>query len=457
MAAAICIAHDVELPAVLPAFDQQLSARIRESCLVLTGPGTASIGVDVEARLVETGLASVQLADYRNLAHGRHVGLVRNLSEVTVVGVVDPASAGIAESTLDILPPDVDLVTLRSELEWPISVLDLLVQSMQLTSTAGHAHGVDPGKPGVQEFGRRLYHLPVKKLLSVPQPDPISRKLFVSDKNGSARPVFEEALKAWLQIASAERVAGIVLDYDGTCVPTWDRFRPPPSDVQDQVVRLLEAGIVVGFATGRGRSLHETTRTWLPKVFWPSVHVGLYNGTLLLKLADNPPNVANCHGPLAEAADRLEALGLANDLLVERRQTQVSVSAPDSHLSGTQLLPLVRSVLARPPTIECKVLASGHAVDVVAPDAGKVAVLEAVAADCAGAVLAIGDQGQVDGNDFELLAATTLSISVDRCSADPTRCWNLDRKGVRGAPLLTRYLSSIQQRSSGHRFVWQLK
>ncbi|MEO7571254.1 MAG: hypothetical protein ABIX10_02345 [Acidimicrobiales bacterium] len=455
MATALCLAHGANLPDSLPAFQQPEPRSLRRSCLALTGPGTAAVSVDLEARLVETGLATVQMADYRNLAHGRHVGLVRNLTDFTVVSIVDPTSAALAERTSELLPSAADLVELRTELAWPASVLDLLVLSMHLTAATGRDRDVDPGRPGVQTFGRRLYHLPVSKLLNTSAPEPVARKL--SRTHGSGRLAFEGALDSWLRGMRRANVGAVVLDYDGTCCPTWDRFRPPPHEVQQQIVRLLDAGLVVGFATGRGRSLHDMTRTWMAESFWSQVHVGLYNGTLLLRLADDPPDSRGCDGVLAAAADRLDSLGLDDELIIERRQTQISVSTSEGRLPGVQLLPLVRSVLARPPALACKALASGHSVDVVAPDAGKVAVLEAVAKETNGVVLAIGDQGQVDGNDFELLAATTASLSVDRCSADPTRCWNLDRRGLRGPELLVRYLKAIQPRSGVARFVWKDK
>jgi hypothetical protein len=72
-------------------------------------------------------------------------------------------------------------------------------------------------------------------------------------------------------------------------------------------------------------------------------------------------------------------------------------------------------------------------------------------------ILVIGDQGQTDGNDFDLLSATTSSLSVDRTSLDPTRCWNLDQWGTNGPQLLVRYLKAVQPRSSGMRFVWNPK
>ncbi len=70
-------------------------------------------------------------------------------------------------------------------------------------------------------------------------------------------------------------------------------------------------------------------------------------------------------------------------------------------------------------------------------------------------VLAIGDQGQAGGNDFELLAATPWSLSVDRCSADPSRCWNLDTRGARGPALLVDYLGALKLTRAGARFLWR--
>jgi len=451
MATAVCLAHGADLPPVLPAFDAPTPRAVRASCLTLFGPGMMAVGVDLEARLVETGLAGVQLTDYRNIAHGRHVGLMRNLDSHTVIGVIEPRSAALAERTLELLPEEVDLMELRSELPWPASVVDLLILSMWVTAATGRARGVNPGRPGVQAFGRSLYHLPVSKLLDVPLPDPVTRK--IPSGHGSERERFEAALDDWLHALRRVDIGAVVLDYDGTCCPTWDRYRVPPQPVQQEIVRLLEAGIIIGFATGRGRSLHDSTRSWLPKAFWSEVCVGLYNGTCLLRLADEPPDRAGCEGPLDSVADRLDSLGLG--LVVDRRRTQISVSTTDGRLSGMQLLPLVRSVASRPPALAYKALASGHSVDLIAPDAGKVAVLDAVSKDTEAAVLAIGDQGQVDGNDFDLLAETTTSLSVDRTSSDPTRCWNLDRRGLRGPDLLVRYLAAINSRASGMRFVWK--
>ncbi|MCQ3808321.1 MAG: hypothetical protein KTV16_13795 [Acidimicrobiia bacterium] len=456
MAASLCVAHGAELPATLPGLSTDGTRPLRNSCLVVTGPGLAAIGVDLEARLVETGLASVQLADYRNLAHGRHVGLQRNADTSTVIVVVDPSSEEIATRTMELLPSDLDVVVLRTALPWPVSVLDLLVQSIGIVASTGESAGVDPGCPGVAGFGRRLYHLPAQKLVETPSPDPVGRKLLLRDRAGPMRQTYEDALIDWLQVMQRTAIQAVVLDYDGTVCSTEGRYDSPHEKVQHEIERLLNAGLRIGFATGRGKSLHMKTRDWLPEAHWPHVHVGLYNGTHLLRLADDPPEATELGDHLQEAVRRLRDLGSVG-LVFEERPTQLLVSHGAGATKGSELLPLIRSVLSREPRLSLQAVASGHSVDVIESEAGKMAVLRRVARDIdGGAVLAIGDQGQVDGNDFQLLASCQTTLSVDRCSLDPTRCWNLDRRGEKGPDLLIRYLRSLKPRGSGARFVWKL-
>lgn len=457
MATAVCLGHDAWMPNVLPGTSSPMDRSIRDSCIVVTGPGTAAVGVDMEARLVETGLARVQLADYRNLAHGRHVGLLRNLENTTVVATIEPNSAELAERTLTLLPENADLVELRSELEWPASIIDLLVRSIRTTAAAGVAHGVDPGRPGVASFGRKLYHLPVTRLVALPQPGPVARKLVASGLGPEARPAIESALESWLGELRTTRLAGVVLDYDGTCCPTWDRFRPPPEVVQTEIIRLLDLGVAVGFATGRGRSILDDSRSWIPQEYWSSICVGLYNGSVLLRLDEDPPEDRACQGDLAEAAKRLDDFGWPTSVQIEQRRTQVSLSDSSGRLTGAAMLGLVQTLLSRAPELDCRAAASGHSVDVMASGPGKAAVVDEVRTRADGAVLAIGDQGALGGNDFDLLASTRLSLTVDRCSGDMTRCWNLDRHGRSGPDLLVRYLSAVQLSGNALKFRWPRK
>jgi len=107
MAAALVRAYggDGALPAVLPrpTLPQPTAA---EQLLVLTTPGLAPVATDIETRCHELGLASVQVTDYRNFAHGRHVGLLRRAKTTSVLGLVDQPLERLAMATLDVLPRD---------------------------------------------------------------------------------------------------------------------------------------------------------------------------------------------------------------------------------------------------------------------------------------------------------------------------------------------------------------
>ena len=458
MAAALCRIYDFELATQLPMLGNvdQLDAKLpRQRCLVLVGPGYSAVGADLDARYGESGLCDVQILDYRNLAHGRHVGLTRNLSSTTVVAVISPETQQLAEKTLGTLPSGTDVVRMQTSLQWPSGALDLLVASMKLVGATARDRGADPGQPKVPTFGRHLYHLPLHRAVDLRSIDPVSRKVRAAGLGLRWQALFAPLFADWLSALQRARFGGLVLDYDGTCCSTLGRYLPPPADVRDELLRLLEDGMVLGFASGRGKSLHEATRSWMPREYWGQTHLGLYNGTVALTLADDIPSALAISPALAEAADRLEELPLGGRLRIERRATQVSVS--DDSLPGSQLLPLIDATLERPPALQVKAVASAHSVDLLLTDSGKPAVISRVAVAAHGPVLAIGDQGSVGGNDFELLAATEWSLSVDQCSADPTRCWNLDRSGLSGPDLLSKYLRALRPSRGRFRFAWRSK
>lgn len=453
MCVGLCQAYDFALPSSLPSFEASAPPSVREECIVLTGPSNRAVASDLEARLSETGLSAAQRADYRNFAHGRHVGLVRRIDRTSMVLVVDAESRKLATRVSSLLPAETDVARLESELSFPVSVLDLLVLSMRLTASTARGE-FDPARPGVGRFGRQLYRMPVARLLAPPATDAVERKLESADSRPTERSRIERALGAWKSRVASEPITGLVLDYDGTCCTTAGRYDPPSVDIRERLLELTSAGLCLGFASGRGKSLHKDLRSWIPEETWPKVTLGLYNGSVVLRLADDlpapgPPSVA-----LAAAAERLRESLLLPEVALEVRATQISMTGA---VTGQRLARAVASLLARQPQIDCKILISAHSVDVVERSTSKTKVLHALARGGArgGAIMAIGDQGHVGGNDFELLAATEFSVSVDRVSPDPTRCWNLGSGGVAGPDLLIRYLKALVVRRRGVFFKWR--
>jgi hypothetical protein len=88
------------------------------------------------------------------------------------------------------------------------------------------------------------------------------------------------------------------------------------------------------------------------------------------------------------------------------------------------------------------ILASSHSVDVVPGSTNKMAVMEALDVGERD-FLAVGDRGDPEGNDFELLNAVRWSLSVDRVSAALDRCWNLSPPGRSGPSELGAILAAL--------------
>lgn len=456
MAASLCVAYGFDVPAELPWLAPERSTHLealRSAALVLWGPRHLAVALDLEARLGEVGLAWVQYADLRNFAHGRHAGFARRIDETTVVSIAAGGYQALVDRTLNLLPPETHHVRLSSELAFPQSALDLLVASMRLIEPRAASEGVDPARPGVPTFGRRLYHLEVGRILETDRDPPVERKLAAIGLGDEHIPIVREALSSWLHDMMTQRFSAVVLDYDGTCCLTDKRFEPPDQPVVDALVRLLQRGMTIGFASGRGRSLMNEVRDWIPEKYWSQVILGLYNGTIVLTPHDPIEDYSEPSPVIRSVAECLGELAVLGSVTIEPRRTQVSVAC--AGLTGKQLLPIVKTILARNHMAGVRVAASAHSVDISMNTGSKGFLAEALRERGQASIVAIGDQGQPGGNDFDLLAATSWSLSVDQCSPDLTRCWNLSPGSLLGPQLLVEYLSSLEGAVSPLSFEWK--
>lgn len=446
--ASIAVGYSLALP---PAIDfTQPEQPLRSRTIAVGGPPQRAAIVDLEARLSETGLSAIQIADLRNFAHGRHVGVARHSGELSVVFFADPTTIQLTEKTAALLPDDVDVRVLDSEQPFPASAIELVGRSMALTAATGYAIGVDPAKPGVPRFGRQLYRLtPSASQHTI---DPVERKLDAQGMPRSQRGPTEQALQAWVASVGTVELSALVLDYDGTCCSADDRFKPLSDPVAERLASLASQGLTIAFASGRGKSLHEEVRRWMPANRWDDTLLGMYNGSVLLALNEEVGDYSKASGILAIAAQRLRESDETCDYLLEERSTQVGVTSP-AGAAGQLLLPVVQSVLGRHPAVEVRVAASGHSVDIIESTKSKSEVVDALELRGHKNVLAIGDQGQPGGNDFQLLSRTPWSLSVDKVSPDLSRCWNLSAGRHSGPDALLAYLRCLKKTKQG----WRLR
>lgn len=141
----------------------------RENWAVLHADWARPAAMDIESKLTEAALGAVQLADYRNFGHGRHHWFAKREHQSAIVSLSTPQNQLLADKTLALLPDTIPHLRLQTSQMGAAGTLDLLVQSLHLVAWVGKARGIDPGRPGVPDYGSRLYHLRVPKSVATPK------------------------------------------------------------------------------------------------------------------------------------------------------------------------------------------------------------------------------------------------------------------------------------------------
>lgn len=429
----------------------------RATLVVLHGYWGSMAAVDAESKFTESSLGNLQTADYRNFAHGRHHWLAKRTGESGVIALITPDDERIAERTLALIPREVPVLRLHTQHQEAVGGLDLLVKVMRLVGQAGRVHAIDPGRPGVPEFGRRIYNLPMAGVgtrSSIAAGDAVTHIL---RKSINATRLTDDIWGRWkvayndfLARLGRERFGCVVFDYDGTLIGGEDRFNSVSQEIARSLLALLKGGITVGIATGRGQSVRHDMQSAIPMKFWGQVLVGYYNGACIAPLTDNtcPDKTSKMDAALEGVKQRLEEhLFFSKIASCDYRPKQITVE-PLSVSSRDETRRILVDVVRTSNVCCVQVLESSHSIDVVAAGVSKRNVVTACekfagSLEKPSVALCIGDSGAYPGNDYELLA-TPLSLSVDAVSSDAGSCWNLAPIGIRGVPTTEWYLKRLK-------------
>lgn len=424
-----------------------------EHLIVLHDSDTDLGAVDLESKLTEAGIKNVQLADYRHFAHGRHHWLAKNSENSGVLLLRSTSGRRLAERTRKLLPAPVPTGIIDVDAGGDLAELTSLVAAYAVTEELGRARGIDPGQPGVPEFGRRLYGLRLPERPANPLIDVAIRR---KSKVAGVQFDREHWIRAYREVLDSQRAtsfAAVVFDFDGTLVDTRDRFEPIRPEVAKELVRLVEGGVRVAVATGRGRSAGAALRAAIPRELWTELTVGYYNGAVehLLDEEEAPSRIGRLSDQLARVKQVLEArLEDVPGIMFEARPHQLTVtfgSAGSEHRVWVWIEELLDTLNTR----DLRVVRSSHSIDIVHRKTSKLRTVRYVSAAAAGgAVLRVGDRGGWPGNDFELLA-DPFGLSVDQVSGDTNGCWNLAPEGLSGVSALLHYLESMHVEGSSIR------
>jgi hydroxymethylpyrimidine pyrophosphatase-like HAD family hydrolase len=315
----------------------------------------------------------------------------------------------------------------------------------------------------VPPFGSALYHLaaPLPRTHRDPGPwyftEGIARKLDaigIRNPSSDTKATVRQAAESFHERLLQAKFSAIVLDFDGTIAPAGLMpDQPLPKEITAALLPLLKKGVIVGIATGRGDSCHGNLAKSFPAAVWPQLLVSHYNGASVGNLRDllkNPIEWPEDQA-LAAVAGELQADPLLAALArISFKNVQITLR-PKSKNDARTVCRLVSARIARMGYV--RLVTSSHSLDIVPAATTKLALIDHVRCNhgAESVILTVGDRGDLEGNDFQLLSEP-LSLSVDRVSPDLRTCWNFLPYDVSHFAGTSHYLQHTQTNQGTFRF-----
>lgn len=422
----------------------------RESIFILFGGITMPAAVDLESKFSEASLGNTQLVDFRNFAHGRHYWISDRREKTAIIALVGKSEKKLADSTLGLLPEDIPVLRVNVNDDTVEGLIEALHYSFEIVDEAASIKNCDPGKPHVEEFGKKLYHLNYdigkRNGLLNRRKDIFAMAAYrkVMRHQGVGISEYQKSSRVYWDKLVSHRYKGIVFDYDGTI---HDKYRE--SDVEERIFAkinlLLKSKIVIGVATGRGKSVREELQKKIERKYWGNVIIAYYNGGVIGYLDDDTkPNKQERKMPEI-FKDIICKLSLGS---IEENPYQLTVIKDELNMTSVEFQILKERISGMPGV---KVMETNHSIDIIPIESSKRNIFyksKIVEEE----FLTIGDSGSLGGNDYELLCSES-GLSVDYVSDAFDSCWNYALPGMRNLEATEYYLNMIDIHEEGTFFL----
>lgn len=436
-------------------FDYDLLREVlrRESIIVLHGGIATPAAIDLESKFSEVSLGNINLTDFRNFAHGRHYWVSDRRNSTSIIALVGANEKKLADKTLALLPRDIPVLREDISDDTIDGLIHAICYVLELVWEAGNIKGIDPGHPKVEEFGRKLYHInynicntPIMKTL---EKDNVSAGLCRKVNKPLSQideSLYKYACEKYKHITTRE-FRGIIFDYDGT-LHDKRRNSELEEDIFGILNSLLREEIVVGIATGRGKSVRVELQKVIEQKYWDKVVIAYYNGGTIGTL-DDAAQPDKSRMPFPEEFCVVQKYvegwdcGLQVDGIEDRNPYQLTVMSV-----GKGDLDSLRIFIEN--NTQLKILQSSHSVDIIPRSSSKNNILkwfEERGMDSQDFLL-MGDSGHEGGNDYELLS-NPYGLSVDTVHKAMDSCWNFASMGKRNLEATKEYLDRIEVQGPG--------
>ena len=426
----------------------------RNNITVLYGGWGLPVAYDIESKCTEAALSSVLLTDYRNFGHGRHHWFDKQKNTSAIVALVTPNERIIAEKTLSLIPSEIPRLIISSDISDSLSSLDLLIKSFYFISYLGDIRNIDPGKPGVPDFGRKLYHLRYSSIFKTKKENLVNLAICRKAKIQNINDISDIEKKLWLKAHKEftnklrnNIFSSIVFDYDGTLCSTRNRFNEVLDDISKVYLQsILDKNIKIGIVTGRGKSIKELLRNTFDKKYWHLIIIGYYNGANVGSLLDDLLPITNAItndslNRIAKAIELNDFFNIVEKLEITIRPYQLTIKANDIR-TYKFIKSFCNHFIERNNINDVCILESSHSLDIIVrPNVSKLNIFDTFLK--IENTLCIGDKGLYPGNDYELLS-TPYSLSVSEVSIDLDTCWNLALNTYSNIDNLHFYLNKIE-------------
>lgn len=137
------------------------SIRDIKNFIVLYNGWSRPIAQDFESKMVECGIASVQLCDYRNYCHGRFIFISRHIEDSALVLFITPREKEYVRRLIlegktfkgkrDVFPKNTPIIKIETKLDNPFATIDLMFKSQVCFNDIAHANKLsdndDPCNP----------------------------------------------------------------------------------------------------------------------------------------------------------------------------------------------------------------------------------------------------------------------------------------------------------------------
>jgi len=420
--------------------------------IVLYSSWSKPVAIDLESKFSEAGIGNILLTDYRNFGHGRHNWLDKKTKQTGIISLITPDVEKLAIETIKYIPSNIPIFKMITQEKEASASIDLLAKSFFVVNEFGKKCNIDPGKPGVPDYGSKLYNLKYASYLKDNNKVKLDLKTALKRKFGnidSTDNTLYESLKnsyeTFINKLKKQNFNTIIFDYDGTLCSKEERFLKPKKEIIEKLNFLLENNIIVAIVSGRGKSVREIFEDEIHAEFKNNFFVGYYNGYQIGTLNDSSLPISKNEDKLLDKITNELTLNecFKEFLNIDTRKGQITITFKKNNNSEL-LKGMLRDFIKNTYDNEILVLESSHSIDIIDSKTSKNNMLDYLKDNINKEIipLCIGDKGIWPGNDYKLLS-NEFSLSVDEVSKDFRNCWNLSSLGNRGVSSTLEYLNSI--------------